>query len=143
MVFLRIAGLLLWAAYSWGMGQTPMDGLNGFGKFVAMSFFLVAPALYLLPTYEAWVKSHPNFIGIALVNVFLGWSLIGWIVALVWAHKRPEPTPTFEAPTPQTSAGREPVGRATKVCPFCAENILAAAIKCKHCGSDLAQPAHV
>ncbi len=25
----------------------------------------------------------------------------------------------------------------TKVCPFCAEQILEAAIKCKHCGSDL------
>ncbi len=30
---------------------------------------------------------------------------------------------------------------ATKRCPFCAEQILAAAIKCKHCGSDLAQAA--
>jgi hypothetical protein len=29
----------------------------------------------------------------------------------------------------------------TKRCPFCAEQILAAAIKCKHCGSDLAQVA--
>jgi hypothetical protein len=30
---------------------------------------------------------------------------------------------------------------ATKRCPFCAEQILAAAIKCKHCGSDLAHVA--
>jgi ribosomal protein L37AE/L43A len=26
---------------------------------------------------------------------------------------------------------------ATKCCPFCAEEILSAAIKCKHCGSNL------
>lgn len=30
-----------------------------------------------------------------------------------------------------------PVEHATKTCPFCAEEVLAAAIKCKHCGSDL------
>jgi hypothetical protein len=28
----------------------------------------------------------------------------------------------------------------TKQCPYCAEDILAAAVKCKHCGADLAAP---
>lgn len=28
--------------------------------------------------------------------------------------------------------------KATKTCPFCAEQVLSAAIKCKHCGSELA-----
>ena len=90
MVFVRIAVLLFLVAYSYSMGQTPSGQLNDFGRIVSMSFFLAAPALYLLPTFEAYGKSHKNSTAITLVNVFLGWSIIGWIVALVWAIKRPE-----------------------------------------------------
>ena len=135
MFALRLIGLLFLVAYSWSMGQIPPDGLNSFGKFIAVTFFLAAPALYLLPTFEAWKKSHPNLTSIALVNLFLGWSIVGWVVAIVWAFKRPEPpdTPAQVVATPQ------PPARDTKACPFCAEEILVAAIKCKHCGSDIPQ----
>lgn len=133
MFALRFIVLAFLVAYSWSMGQIPPDGLNSFGKLVAFSFFLAAPALYLLPTFEAWKKGHPNLTAIALVNVFLGWSLIGWVVAIVWAFKRPEPL----TPSTPTSASAPQPERETKVCPFCAEEILAAAVKCKHCGSDI------
>lgn len=134
MFALRLIGLLILVAYSWSMGQIPGD-LNSFGKFIAFAFFLAAPALYFLPTFEAWNKGHPNLTSIALVNFFLGWSLIGWVVAIVWAFKRPEPpvTPAQVVVSPHPSA------RDTKVCPFCAEEILVAATKCKHCGSEVPQ----
>lgn len=109
--------------------------LNSFGEFITFTFFLAAPALYLLPTFEAWNKSHPNLTSIALVNLFLGWSLIGWVVAMAWAFKRPESPAT---PT-QVIASPKPAAHDTKACPFCAEQILVAAIKCKHCGSDILQ----
>lgn len=136
MVFLRIALLGFWAFYSFSMGMTPASGLNGFGYFVSLSFFIAAPALYLLPTYEAWKRDHRDLTVIALVNIFLGWSLIGWIVALVWALKQTQQVsiiPATEIPemTPKTA------GRETKSCAFCAEEILAAAMKCKHCGSQV------
>lgn len=44
----------------------------------------------------------------------------------------------------ETSANAEVKSSATKACPFCAETILVAALKCKHCGERLSgiSPAH-
>ena len=48
-------------------------------------FFLGTLAAYFLPTIVAIARHKTNLMGIVLVNFFLGWSVIGWIVALVWA----------------------------------------------------------
>lgn len=140
MFFVRFLLLMFLAAYSFSLGQSPANELNAFGRFAASSFFIAAPCLYLLPTYEAWKKRHPNLTAIALVNILLGWSLLGWVVAVVWAYKKPEPTVAMPAPLSQDVAlspsPQQPL-RETKKCPFCAEEVLVQAIKCKHCGSTL------
>jgi hypothetical protein len=46
-------------------------------------FLFVSLFLYFLPAYLARNKS--NFTAILLLNVFAGWTFIGWIVALIWA----------------------------------------------------------
>ncbi len=38
--------------------------------------------LYFIPTFYASEKK--NFASIFALNVLLGWTVIGWIVALVW-----------------------------------------------------------
>lgn len=41
-------------------------------------------ASYLIPTIVAWIRHHQ--IGpVAVINVFLGWTIIGWVVALAIA----------------------------------------------------------
>jgi hypothetical protein len=30
-------------------------------------------------------RRHRNLLPIILVNIFLGWTFVGWIVALIWA----------------------------------------------------------
>jgi uncharacterized membrane protein YqaE (UPF0057 family) len=40
---------------------------------------------YLFPTLVAVSRSHHNSSAIFVLNLLLGWTLLGWIVALVWA----------------------------------------------------------
>jgi Superinfection immunity protein len=48
-------------------------------------FGLVGLVLYLLPTIIVLARRKKNVLGPILVNVLLGWTFIGWIVALIWA----------------------------------------------------------
>jgi hypothetical protein len=41
--------------------------------------------LYLLPAWIAWSRKHHQKGPIILVNVLLGWTIIGWLWALVWS----------------------------------------------------------
>lgn len=100
MTILRLFLLLSWVAYAWNMGQIPASGLNGFGKFVSLSFFVAAPALYFLPTIEGALRSQPNQTSIAIVNLLLGWTLVGWVVAMAWACKSQAAVPVAVAPRP-------------------------------------------
>lgn len=80
----RIVALTFWVFYAWNMGQQ-LGPLNSIGKLIAGSFFLAAPLLYILPLLEAKLRCRANFSSIAIVNIFLGWTFIGWVVALAWA----------------------------------------------------------
>jgi Superinfection immunity protein len=45
--------------------------------------------LYFVPTFVAHRRGHRNAGAIAVLNILLGWTLIGWVVALVWACTSP------------------------------------------------------
>jgi len=55
-------------------------------------FFAVLIAIlslfYFLPFAIAFHKRRANTGAIFALNLFLGWSLIGWVAALVWALKQ-------------------------------------------------------
>jgi hypothetical protein len=56
----------------------------------ALVFWILGGALvYLLPTIVAFSRRHPSRILITLINVFLGWSGLGWLVAMVWSFVSP------------------------------------------------------
>ena len=54
-----------------------------------MGFLIFAlTLLYFLPSILGNYKH--NFWSIFALNLLLGWSLIGWVIALVWALKKDE-----------------------------------------------------
>ncbi len=57
-----------------------------FGTLTGLAFSL---ALLFLPTLVARSRHHPNTAAIFLVNLFFGWTFIGWVIALIWACIRP------------------------------------------------------
>jgi hypothetical protein len=50
-----------------------------------MTFLSVLFLLYWLPTIVAIVRRTPSALGVAALNFFLGWTVVGWIIALVIA----------------------------------------------------------
>ena len=46
---------------------------------------LVSALLYFIPVLVALGRLHHNTLAIFMLNLFLGWTLLGWVGALVWA----------------------------------------------------------
>jgi len=51
--------------------------------FVIM--LVISFLIYFLPSFVASSKKHNNFTGVLLLNIFLGWTFLGWVAALVWS----------------------------------------------------------
>lgn len=52
-----------------------------------------AALLYIVPTVIAWRRQHRQRYAIAACNIFLGWTILGWIVALCLALTAVRPAP--------------------------------------------------
>lgn len=89
--------------------------MEGFSITIIIVFVL----LYFFPTVIAFSRRKSNTAAIFMLNLFLGWSFIGWIIALVWAVSKDRETqqiivhnnayseyrtvtPTFTQPIPES-----------------------------------------
>jgi hypothetical protein len=61
--------------------------------FVGLFFIALAFALYFVPGIIAYKRNHNNLIAIVIINIFLGWTVLGWLGALIWSVSNPPPRP--------------------------------------------------
>lgn len=125
-------------------GSKGNDGAGG--AFAVGILFFLGMLAYNLPLFVAMSREHNNTVGIGVLNFFLGWTVLGWVGALVWASTnntaaqvvqsmRVPPPAAEEEPSDVVLAVRNRLAKDERRCPMCAEKIKVAAIKCKHCGS--------
>ena len=89
-----------------------------------MLFLIFSVLLYFLPTLIA--RDKPDVMAVFLVNLLLGWTVIGWFVALVWACAAERYIPVRMVPV---SSGRfcsrcgtlSPLG--AHFCPACGRTV--------------------
>jgi len=56
-------------------------------RFLFAAFITILSLFYFLPFAIAFHKKRVNTGAIFALNLFLGWTLIGWVISLVWALK--------------------------------------------------------
>mgnify|MGYP000001648643 CR=1 FL=1 len=106
-------------------------------------YLLILGVVYFLPALIASNRKHPSRGGVWVLNLFLGWTVLGWIIALIWAasgESRPKPfdpgLPKITAPL-VASAPRAPRIAASVPCPACRQPVAAQANFCAACGARL------
>ena len=65
--------------------------------------------VYLVPSIIAQRYQHPKQPAILMLNVALGWTIVGWVVALIWALNA-NPAPRMLARPPSDEHRAEPSG---------------------------------
>jgi len=58
---------------------------HAIGKLIGLGLFIL---LYFLPSLITSINHHRNFLPILILNFTIGWTLIGWVAALIWAVYR-------------------------------------------------------
>ncbi len=64
---------------------TLMFGLSTSEILIVLSLLTVGIFTYTLPTLVALRRHHHQRMAIAALNFLLGWTLLGWVGALVWS----------------------------------------------------------
>jgi hypothetical protein len=113
---------------------------------VLLPFAIVA---YVAPFLIAFERRHRYLWTIAAFNLITGWTVFGWVAALVWSINKDVKEPITMLPAAEPASPREPrwdelpapewhlAATHYKRCVYCAEQIRTEAIVCRYCGHEV------
>lgn len=67
---------------------------------------IVLVIMYFVPTLVAFSRHVRNAGSVAVINVFLGWTVIGWIIALAMAVRTADQSSSPSAAREDVDSGR-------------------------------------
>ena len=123
-------------------GGDPDPWFNASMVFGVFSLGITVVGIYLSPTLHAIRRNVVNKEGIVVLNVLLGWTFLGWIVALIWAFADTKQDDIAAAArarnyTPAPRQSRAPAAQRT--CPNCGVTVGQTAVRCTHCSFNLSR----
>ena len=85
-VFKMGLGLFVLGFVSDAMAQSGNGAVDeAVGTVLVLAFIFGAIIMYFVPTVIAHLRKASNLDTVVLLNIFLGWTAIGWFVALILA----------------------------------------------------------
>jgi len=60
------------------------------------TLLLLLLGIHFLPTFVAIVRQQRHSVLIFVLNIFVGWTIIGWLILLIWAAVGEEKGPVYE-----------------------------------------------
>ena len=108
--------------------------------FLALCFFL-----YFAPAVVASSRNHTSSTAIWVLNAFLGWTVVGWVLLLIWAFAGRREVlfyPAIAYGLPMAAPGRPPGWQANgaaeteRICAACYRPLAPSARYCSMCGGN-------
>ena len=76
-------------------GRVVVGGFMSVNLSVLVIGVLLGLVVYFVPTLVAFARGVPNKGSVLVVNLFLGWTLVGWVVSLAMAARTAQPGPRY------------------------------------------------
>ncbi|MBT4207143.1 superinfection immunity protein [Candidatus Woesearchaeota archaeon] len=104
-----------------------MNNSSDIGVLILLPIVLL---LYFLPSLIASKRKHLNATSITLTNFLLGWTFLGWVIALIWSfsnnradqQKLDKKIPNSLNPNKYCSNCGDNAGISDKYCGSCGES---------------------
>ena len=55
--------------------------------FISLVIFSLAVVVYFIPAIIAFKRGKRDWLAIGALNLLLGWTFLGWVVAFIWSLK--------------------------------------------------------